>query len=130
MNPSLATFAKRMLVVSISAGIVSLALYFILPHNWFSPSLPWLFVFYYACGIISFRILQQSLQKRFNRFVGVFMLTTALKLFLFIAIMIIYSFLNKNDAVAFLLNFFVLYLVYTVFEVTEILRLARPPASE
>lgn len=130
MNPSLATFAKRMLVVSIAAGMVSFALYFILPHTWFSPSLPWLFVFYYACGIISFRILQQSLQKRFNRFVGVFMLTTALKLFLFIAIMIIYAFLNKNDAVAFLLNFFILYLVYTVFEVTEILRLAKPPASE
>jgi hypothetical protein len=57
------------------------------------------------------------------------MLTTAIKLFLFITVMIIYSFLNRKDAVAFLLNFFILYLVYTVFEVVQIISLSKSSSA-
>ena len=57
------------------------------------------------------------------------MLATAAKLFLYIAVMIIYALINKKDAVPFLLNFFILYLVYTIFEVTQIIRLTKPPTS-
>jgi hypothetical protein len=129
MKNVVAKYAKRLLLLTLVSGIVSLVLYFILPGTWFSPALPFLFVFYFGCSLISFMLLKKTLESRFGRFVSVFMLTTAVKLFLFIAIMIIYSFLNKQDAVAFLLNFFILYLIFTVFDVTQILGLTNKTSS-
>ncbi len=129
MNPVVSSYAKRLLIVTLSFGLLSLALYFILPKIWFSPSLPFLFIFYYACSLLSFILLSRSLEARSNRFISVFMLTTAIKLFLFITVMIIYSFLNRKDAVAFLLNFFILYLVYTVFEVVQIISLTKSSSA-
>ncbi|MCX6280971.1 MAG: hypothetical protein NTU51_03345 [Bacteroidetes bacterium] len=129
MNTIVISYAKRLLLVTLGAGILAFLLFFVLPGPWFSPALPFLFVFYYACSLISFMILNQSLQKKFNRFVSVFMLTTTVKLFLFIAIMIIYAFVNRKDAVPFLLNFFILYLVYTVFEVIQVIGLTKSSSS-
>ena len=125
MKSDVSSYAKYLLFVTIALGILALALFLMLPKTWFSPSLPFLFVFYYACSLLSFILLSRSLEKKFNRFVSVFMLTTTVKLFLFIAIMIIYAFINRKDAVSFLLNFFILYLFYTVFEVTQIIRLTK-----
>jgi hypothetical protein len=125
MKSDVSSYAKYLLFVTIALGILALALFLMLPKTWFSPSLPFLFIFYYACSLLSFILLSRSLEKKFNRFVSVFMLTTTVKLFLFIAIMIIYAFINRKDAVSFLLNFFILYLVYTVFEVTQIIRLTK-----
>ena len=125
MKSDVSSYAKYLLFVTIALGILVLALFLMLPKTWFSPSLPFLFVFYYACSLLSFILLSRSLEKKFNRFVSVFMLTTTVKLFLFIAIMIIYAFINRKDAVSFLLNFFILYLFYTVFEVTQIIRLTK-----
>jgi hypothetical protein len=125
MKSDVSSYAKYLLFVTIALGILALALFLMLPKTWFSPSLPFLFIFYYACSLLSFILLSRSLEKKFNRFVSVFMLTTTVKLFLFIAIMIIYAFINRKDAVSFLLNFFILYLFYTVFEVTQIIRLTK-----
>lgn len=125
MKSSLSSYAKNLLVLTIAAGLVTFGLYFVLPTTWFSPALPVLFAFYYACSLISFMILGRSIQQKFSRFTSVFMLTTAGKLFLFIAIMITYSFINKKDAIPFLLNFFILYLVFTIFEVTQVVGLTK-----
>jgi hypothetical protein len=50
-------------------------------------------------------------------FVRYFMGATSVKLMLFMMIMIIYGLLNKESAFAFILHFFVFYLLYTIFEV-------------
>ena len=125
MKSAISSYAKRLLALTLLAGIAAFGLYFILPVSWFSPALPVLFAFYYACSLISYSILNRSIQQRFSRFTSVFMLTTAGKLFLFVSIMIIYSFINKKDAIPFLLNFFVLYLVFTIFEVTQVVGLTK-----
>lgn len=130
MKSEIASYAKNLLYVSLAAGIVAFALYYLLPSTWFSPALPVLFAFFYACSLLSFMILSKSIQKKFSRFTSVFMLTTAGKLFLFISIMIVYSFLNKKDAVPFLLNFFILYLVFTIFEVTQVIGLTKKSATD
>ncbi|MCX6242543.1 MAG: hypothetical protein NTX43_12115 [Bacteroidetes bacterium] len=129
MKSVVATYAKRLLLITLAAGVLALVLFFVLPGTWFSPSVPFLFAFYYACSLLSFIMLSRSLQTKFSRFVSVFMLTTAVKLFLYISIMIIYAFINKKDAVPFLLNFFILYIVYTIFEVTQIIGLTKLSTS-
>ena len=50
-------------------------------------------------------------------FVRTFMLTSALKLFAFMVIMVVFALLNKEQAFGFIFNFLIVYLLYTVLEV-------------
>ena len=56
--------------------------------------------------------------KRGNQaFIRFFMAATAARLFIYMVIMILYGMFFKENAFGFILNFFLIYLFYTVFEV-------------
>ena len=118
-------FLKNILIFSAILGIFAVILFFVLPRHYFSPSLPFLFTFFIAVTLVSYYFLLRTVHIKFIRFVNYFMLSTVIKLILYIAILFIYIFLNKKDAVAFALSFFILYLFYTFFEVTAILSYSR-----
>jgi hypothetical protein len=52
-----------------------------------------------------------------RKFISHYMLITTVKLLLFLALLLIYAFVNKEDMLLFSLNFLVLYLLYSVFEI-------------
>lgn len=52
-----------------------------------------------------------------KKFVTRYMLTTTVKLLLFLALLLVYAFLNRSDMLRFGLNFLVLYIAYSVFEI-------------
>lgn len=55
-----------------------------------------------------------------RKFISNYMLIILVKLLLFLTIILIYSFINKPDMLRFSLNFLVLYLLYSVFEIIVI----------
>lgn len=52
-----------------------------------------------------------------RKFISHYMLITTVKLLLFLALLLIYALVNKDDMLLFSLNFMVLYLLYSVFEI-------------
>ncbi|HCT71859.1 MAG TPA: hypothetical protein DF409_13620 [Bacteroidales bacterium] len=50
---------------------------------------------------------------------------TVLRMALYLAIILSYAFLNREDAVRFILGFFFIYLIFTIFEVYQFLTLTR-----
>jgi hypothetical protein len=56
-----------------------------------------------------------------RKFVGYFMLATTLKLMNYLIVVFVYVFYVKEGMLAFILAFFLLYIIYTVFEVITIL---------
>ncbi len=70
-------------------------------------------------------ILLKALIFKPNRFLIKFMLTTTIKLFLSIIILIIFIFTNKLEAKIFSLNFVVLYLIYLFFDIFMILKQSK-----
>jgi len=123
-------FVRQILLFTAILMAVSLILYFLLPRFWFSLSLPFLFFFFLSSSILSFHFLLKSLTQRFSKFVNVFLLTTAVKLLLYIAVIIIYVLVNRSDALPFLISFFILYLCYTVFEVIKLVSVTKPPDTQ
>jgi hypothetical protein len=55
-----------------------------------------------------------------RKFISNYMLITVAKLLLFLTIILIYSLINKPDMLRFSLNFLVLYLIYSCFEIIVI----------
>jgi hypothetical protein len=94
--------------------------FYLLPETYYSPTFPFLLVFYAAVTLIVHKLILKALGKRPAKFVNYFMLTTFIKLFFFLAVMVIYALLNREDAIRFIVIYFILYLFYTVFDVVLI----------
>lgn len=122
MNSPYLRFLKRLLLFSLILGLITVLFVFFLPKIFISPSLPFLFFFFISSSLLSYYYLLKSMKKKFIRFTNTFLLITAIKLLLYVAVMVIYVLIHREDAVPFLLSFFILYLCYTVFEVVILLK--------
>ena len=120
---------KRLLIFSLILGSIAALLFFLLPEKYISPTLPFLFIFFIAVTLVSSYILIRSSQKKFIRYLNVYLLTTVIKLFLYIAVMITYILLNKADILPFSISFFILYLCYTIFEVIWLVSFSKTGRS-
>lgn len=113
-------FLRKLIIFSVILSFIAIGLAFLIPKTYITPALPVLFVFFLSTTLISYYILINASQKKFLRFLNYYLLTTTVKLLLFIAVLITYIMLNRKDAVPFALAFFILYLCYTIFEVVLI----------
>jgi hypothetical protein len=126
MNSAYIKYLKHLLLFSTIVGLFAFTLKFFLPKHYLTPALPFLFVFFFASSLLSFFYLLQSTHKRFIKFVNTFLAIILIKLFLYVGVMIAYVFMNRSDAVPFMLSFFILYLCYTIFESVSIIKYTQP----
>ncbi|MDR1792773.1 MAG: hypothetical protein LBR36_04955 [Bacteroidales bacterium] len=57
-----------------------------------------------------------------RKFISRYMLVTGIKLLTFLLVLVLYAFFNKEDIFGFAIGFFVIYLLYSVFEIIQIRR--------
>ena len=81
-------------------------------------------LFYIGTNLVHAYLLKISLSSG-SRFTSHYMAASFSKMFFYLAVAIVYAFINKEDAKIFLLNFLLLYVVYTTFEVVEFSKIVR-----
>lgn len=123
------SFFKRLLIFSLIPVLTAAVLYFVLPAKFITPVLPFLILFFIAVTLISTFILIKSSQKKFIRYLNVYLLTTIIKLFLYIAVMVTYIIFNQADLLPFAISFFILYLFYSIFEVAWLVSFSKTGQS-
>lgn len=114
------TFLRRILVFSIILGLLATGIGFLAPARTITPTLPYLFVFFIAVTLAGYYYILRSAHTKFIRFINAYLLVTVVKLFLFIGVIFLYLFHNRQDAAPFAISFFVLYLCYMIFEVVNL----------
>jgi len=92
-----------------------------LPSGILSPALPYLLILFYVITAVVHYVLLKITVLNPRKFVGYFMLATFLKLLNYLIVIVVYVFIVKEGILSFVLSFFVLYIIYTVFEVVTIL---------
>jgi len=110
-------FLRKLLIYTVIIGILSSVFIFLLPDGYITPTLPYLIFFFFSVTLIVHLVLIKVSEKKTPSFINYFMLLTFGKLIFFLTIILIYALLNRDDAIPFILSFFVLYLLYTAFEV-------------
>ena len=115
-------FLKKLLFLSTGVAFFILIFYFAADGAWFSPALPFLLIFFMAVTLLSYYYLQKSALRDPRRFIQSYLGTTVARLMLYLAIIVVYVLLYRQDAVNFLAGFFVLYVIYSVFEVLVLVR--------
>jgi hypothetical protein len=125
MKSGFLQFVKNLIGYTAIIVAIAVGLKFILPLNYFTPALPYLFLFFLAVTIAGYYILVKAADSRFMKFLNYYLLVTLVKLLLFIAVLFIYILMNKWDALPFGISFFILYLVYTAIEVVSLSKYTR-----
>lgn len=118
-------FLSRLFAFSLIFGIIALSISYFLPKNVLTPTLPYLFPFFFAVTLVIHYLLLKAYERKHSRFITSFMLVIFLKLFFYLSIMVVYVLINKTDAMRFIITYFIFYVFYTTFEVVSILSYSR-----
>ena len=118
-------FLRTLVVVTLIVIALSFVLFSIIPAWYYPPVYPFLLAFFFLATLIVYHYMLKSLEKRPASFVNVFLLTTMLKLLLYMVFMVVYSLFNREVARPFIVAFFILYVIYTVLEVISILKVNK-----
>jgi len=111
----------RLLAFSVIISVLAFAIFQFVLGQYYLPIFPFLITFFVIVSISVHYILLKASNFRIAKFSTFFMGSITAKLFLYIIFLIIYVLVDKENAVPFLLTFFVLYFLFTIFETFSLL---------
>lgn len=109
-------------LLSLLLFVISLVFQRTAPDYLLSKALLFLVPFFFLVSIISRYVIFYAMQKRKN-LTHYFLVSTVIKFMFYLFVLIFYAFLYREDAIAFILSFFVFYLIYTLVDVISIMRM-------
>lgn len=130
MQQNLTLFFKRILIFSIIiAGLEYLATTQLDP-KWVSSSWPFIIVFFLSFTVLLHRQLLKSTEGNPKKFVYAFLMMTTIKILLYLAVILIYVMINRDDAIGFIVAFFTNYFLFTAFELSSVMKLMRKATNQ
>ncbi len=125
MNSEIRVFLNRLLILTAVLGAAIVAFMLLAPKEVVSPTLPFLLIFHAAATLVSYMYIQKRTKNAPNRFIQAYLGNTTFKLLLYLAILFLYALNNLSDAVNFIISFFLLYVIYTIFEVVHLIKAGK-----
>jgi hypothetical protein len=122
MEGRFTAYIKRILLFSLIILIISALLFVFLLKPYFLPVYILLFLLNLIISIITFGIIAKNINQKSAKFTNVFISVTGIKFLVYLGIYASYIFVYKENAIPFTIAFFILYLAYSIFEITEILK--------
>lgn len=116
--------AKLTAITSITALIGWLVFSFIVPQ-YYIPVLPWLLLFFFVFTLIIHAYQLNLSKKDFGKFSRSNMLVTFLKLVIYSVFAVVYIANDRENALTFVIALFLIYMVFTFIEVSEITRISK-----
>lgn len=118
-------FMSQLTVFAVIIAALAGIFWLVSPNEIVTPALFPLIIFFYVLSLSVHLILIKSSKQKFTRFNNHFMLSTVIKLVLYMIILITYVLKNTGDAVNFLITFLILYVLFTGFEVIAIVKATK-----
>jgi cobalamin synthase len=85
-----------------------------LPEENLSPMTPLIILFFTVVNILMFYAKLRITYSKDSKFVNMFLIFNSLKIILFIALIMLYAFFYRDDAINFAVSFFICYAIYTI----------------
>lgn len=87
--------------------------------------LPILLFFFYGVTNLVHAWLLKIAGKSGSRFTSQYMATSFIKMFFYLLVAVVYVIFDRENTKVFIVNFLLLYVIYSVFEVTEFLKVIK-----
>lgn len=116
------TFLIRELILTVLVSFIAIILFNAFLSDYYLPIF-WVILALIAIltALFHYSIIQVK-EKGVTKFSTRFMMVSGVKMIIYLALIVSYVFSNSEKATPFLISFFVLYLIYTVFEVILIIK--------
>ena len=125
MKTFLNQFVKKLIILTLFVGLLSFGATYLIPKQFVSPALPYLLIFFFGVSTYTFYLALKAFSQKTSRHANFFMISVFAKLLIYVAVIIAYAFINTGDILNFILTFFVYYLIFTVFETLQILKVQK-----
>ncbi|MBR6174505.1 MAG: hypothetical protein IKQ52_02810 [Bacteroidales bacterium] len=110
-------FSFRIIVFSVIVAGLALLFQWIWPQL-ATPALPFIVLFFFVMTLLTMYIVLRGDTGRDGRkFVSSYMLSRTVKLLSCLLFLLLYMFLNREDAIRFAIAFMVIYFLYAAFEI-------------
>ncbi len=116
-------FLGKILLLTVVLAVISLVAFYFVPDAFQSQTWPFILLFFVLTNSILYFFYLRIHSRKVSSFANFFMLTTSAKLIFYLIVIVVYLYFNRDEAVPFVLSFFLYYVVYTVFEVKSIMKL-------
>ncbi len=127
MSKSLSKFTVILSTITLVVLMVGGVLFWKIIPQYYITILPFMLLFFFVVTFVSFWIGLRLLQADIGKFTRYSMVITFAKLFIYLIFGISYMLNNSNklSLITFVICLFILYLIYTIAEVTYLSKLAR-----
>lgn len=110
-------FSFLVLVFSVIVAGLSLLFQWLVPQ-YATPALPFIVLFFFVITLFTLYIVLRSDDGREGkRFVSAYMLSRTIKILSCLLFLVLYIFLNREDAIKFGIAFMVIYFLFAIFEI-------------
>ena len=113
-------FYKKLLILS---AVIALLIIGLQQFTQYIPHVAvwWIYLYHISLTIVSFIMMDTGIKKGGLDFVNYFMGVAAIRLLLSCIVLFLYFFLVKQDSITFVIMFFLMYFLYTLFEIKTLL---------
>jgi len=125
MKKKFGNFFVKLVVLTLMVSLLAFILNLVFPQHVITNVFPYLLALFMIVTVAVHYVLLRITMLNPRKFVSYFMLATFLKLMNYMIVVVVYVFTVKEGILSFVLNFFALYIIYTVFEVVSILSQTR-----
>lgn len=122
MNSIFSKFLKKLTIFALVLGLIVFVVAFYLPHKFVSPALPYIIIFFFSISAFTYYLAIKAFSKKTSIYANFFMISVFAKMIVYVAIILIYAFINTGDIVNFIITFFIFYFLFTSFETIEIFK--------
>lgn len=121
MNIHLKKFITRGIIISLILSIVGFFMFITILKEYFSFSFPVLLLVIFLINVLFHHYLIRSAGGSNRKFPIKFLSATAIKMGLYLVLIILFVVFDRENAVPFLFVFMIIYVVFTIFEVVSVL---------
>jgi len=118
-------FLFKSTILTIIVFILGAIVYFTIFKQYYLSVLPYTVLFFYVVTNLVHSYMLRIASKSGSKFTSQYLAVSFLKMFFYLAVAIVFVIFNKEIAKPFLVNYLLLYVVYTVFEVYEFSKVVR-----
>jgi phosphotransferase system glucose/maltose/N-acetylglucosamine-specific IIC component len=118
-------FLLKSTILTIIVFILGSIFYFTIFKSFYVSVLPYAVFFFYLGTNLVHAYLLRIAGNAGTRFTSQYMAVSFLKMFIYLAVAIVYVLIDRENTKPFMAGFLLLYLIYTIFEVYEFLKVVR-----
>jgi hypothetical protein len=130
MQQTLTTFVKKIFIYTLIIAVLEYFATTMIDPKWMSSSWPFIILFFLSFTILLHRQLLKSTAGNPKKFVYAFLMMTTVKILLYLAVILVYVMVNRDDALGFIVAFFVNYFLFTGFELSAVMKLLKKASGD